>query len=182
MLLHNIQEIQEARGEVRHAAQNTRHALINDLNIDPMEALYNMRFERFGYHPLHHNDRENLSEQLHQSFHIMVSLAAAQHLLEMFPQCDGLHVNPANTPGRDIYVPSANPDEPIFVEAEVFAAVHQNNNDKLVDDILSLVNSPAQNRFVFFHSPGCDFGRQRNLELEEAHGIQVWSLDRQRVI
>ena len=172
--VHTLSQIQCFHEHVREATRLTREKL-DTLITDPFEALHTLRFEKFGYHPLGLHPL-NLIEQLNQSFTVMVSLAAARHLLEWFPQSEGLRLNPAAKRGRDIQ--SIRPNE---VEAEVFAAVNPNNNGKLKNDIKSMTQSCAANRYVFFYAPTHNPGRQRDLE-QPGSEVQVWALGRQEIM
>ena len=142
----NLDDIEERRQQVRKAAALTRVKLA-DLPDDPMETLHTLKLCELGHHPL--DDRRwNLIEQLNQTFHTMASLAVAQRLMDRFPYCGGLRLNPATASGRDVesIVPN-------LAAAEVFAAVRPSNNSKLSEDIDKLSQSKADNRFVFFYSP-----------------------------
>lgn len=106
----------------------------------------------------------------------MASLAAARHLLDWFPDCGGLRLHLGTSRGRDIE--SIRPD---VVEAEVFAAVDPNNDDKINKDIGRLAESNANNLYVFFYSPGYRVGRRCDLELPDTR-VRVWALDRAEVM
>ena len=185
--VHNLRDIEELRARVWNAAQLTREEL-NTLNADPLEALRKLKFEEWGHHPLHEpkehrplhgskkHRRLNFIEQLNQTFTILVSLAAAERLMEWFPQAGGLRLNLGATRGRD--VEGIIPNE---VEAEVFAAVRPNNNGKVTKDIKRLEMSPASNRYVFFYAPGCSYGRKRFLE-QPGSEVHVYALGQDKIM
>ena len=178
-IVNNPCQIERLQQRVRNAARHTRAAL-DALSTDPMEALYMIRFNEFGHHPL--EDRPlNLIEQLNQTSTIMASLAAARHLLERFPNCGGLRLNPGARRGRDIESISLNEEGFHLVEAEVFAAVDPANNDKLNKDIARLAGSKAECRFVFFYCPGISPGLQCPQAAADT-GIEVWALGRDDVM
>ena len=169
-------DIENLRRMVREAAAQTRVAL-DELPADPMEALYKIRFHKFGYHYLGDDGRLNLFEQLNQTFHTMVQLAAARRLLEWFADCGGLRLHLGTTGGRDIESICSN-----VVEAEVFAKVHlSKSTQKLKDDIQSLAKSGAKNRYVFFYSPEYNVGRRCDLELPDSR-VRVWALGLEEVM
>ncbi len=176
MEVHSLCQLQSLQEQVRDAARRAREKL-NTLGTDPLEALYTLKFEECGYHPVKGYEL-NLIEQLNQTFTVMASLAAARHLIEWFPQSGGLRLNLGTKSGRDIE--SICPNE---VEAEVFAAVRPNNNGKLKKDIDKLAGPPAANRFVFFYAPSYShsLGRQCSLEQPDST-VQVWALDRQEIM
>ena len=167
-------DIENLQQRIREAAAQTRAAL-DRLPADPMEALYKLRFNQYGRHPL--EDRPlNLIEQFNQTSTIMASLAAARHLLDWFPDCGGLRLHLATSAGRDI--------ESIrqgVVEAEVFAAVVPTNADKINKDIGRLAESNANNLYVFFYSPEYNVGRRCDLELPDSR-VRVWALGLEEVM
>ena len=174
MEVHSLYQLEYLQDQVRNAAQQVR-AKLDTLSTDPLEALYVLKFEEFGYHPLNQHQL-NLIEQLNQTFTVMVSLAAARHLITWFPQSGGLRLNLGAARGRDIE--SIRPDE---LEAEVFAAVNPKNNRKLEKDIQRLAESVAANRYVFFYSPSYCPGRQCELE-QPGSNVQVWALGRREIM
>lgn len=67
------------------------------------------------------------------------------------------------------------------VRAEVFTAVHPNNNRKLQTDIAELKESSATHRYVFFYAPEYSPGRHTELE-PTGSDVQVWVLEREEVM
>ena len=168
--VHSVEEILVLQERVRFAARRTLEKFAV-LSNDPMEALHRLRFEEFGYHPL--EDRKlNFIEQLNQTFTILVSLAAARMLLGWFPQAGGLRLNLGITPGRDIESVHEG-----FVEAEVFAAVRRQNNDKLGKDINKMTKSHAKNCYVFFYIPGFTPGF-----VKRDGNVEVWALGSKEIM
>ena len=179
MEVHSLCQLQSLQEQVRDAARRAREKL-NTLSTDPLEALYTLKFEECGYHPVKADQLNliELIEQLNQTFTVMASLAAARHLIEWFPQSGGLRLNLGTKSGRDIE--SIRPNE---VEAEVFAAVCPKNNGKLKKDIDRLAESPAVNRYVFFYAPSYTHSPGRQCSLEQPDStVQVWALDRQEIM
>ena len=176
--VHSLGQIQSLQKDVRDAARLARQNL-KALHADPMEALYKLKFEPFGYDPLK-GHQLNLIEQLNQSFTVMASLAAAQHLIKWFPhpqsQSGGLRLNLGTASGRDI-----ESIRPNVVAAEVFTAVTPSNNGKLKKDIQRLDGSHAVNRYVFFYAPTHNPGRQHDLE-PPGSGVQVWALGQHEIM
>ena len=176
-MLRNIEEIEALRKQIRHAAQHARIAL-GSLISDPMEALYTLKFDKFGRDPLK-NSADNLIEQLNQTFTIMATLAAARHLYCRFSGLKELKLNPGNRRGWDIESIDSNE-----INAEVFTAVKPNNNGKLRRDVDNLKNtSKAKCRFVFFYCPNQASGRRVDLEKQYSSGmVQIWALEKHEVI
>ena len=76
MEVHSDRELQHLQEQVRRAAHLTRTRL-ETLNLDSMGALYTLKFEECGYHPVS-GHQLNLIEQLNQTFTVMAALAAAR--------------------------------------------------------------------------------------------------------
>ena len=113
----------------------------------------------------------NVVEQLNQTFTILVSLRAAERLIELHPDAGGFRLALATSSGRDIE--SVVPD---LVAAEVFSATRPSSNQKLKKDIARLTADPARYRYVFFAAPGFVSGRQEALETSpdvEVHCVEV---------
>ena len=166
MELRSEGDVDRAEELVGEAALQAIKAL-RRLPADPNGALYALKFTAYGRHPLEPRAL-NLIEQLNQTFTILASLRAARLLLGWHPEVGGLLVRPSNLSGRD--VESLRPG---LVEAEVFAAVNPRNNNKLNKDLEKLTRSTARHKYVFFHSPGYEEGRQPPLEQSN---IQVWAV------
>ena len=114
----------------------------------------------------------NVVEQLNQTFTILVTLSAVEQLIELHPDAGGFRLALGTSSGRDIE--SVAPD---MVAAEVFSATHPNSNQKIKKDLARLSGDPARHRYVFFAAPGFEPGRQMDLELETAPGIQVYAVE-----
>lgn len=167
-------QIAGMKSKVRSAASLTLQNL-RALGSDPMEALWTLKFEPQGHHPLS-GQRANIVEQLIGTFTVMATLAAADLLLKSFPNTGGLVLRPGNIPGREIE--SVNPN---VVEAEVLALVNMDANNRLGRNINRMVKSSADNRFVFFYCPDHAAGRRRDLE-EAGTGVRVWALGRDEIL
>ena len=122
--VYDCHDVKRWQQTVRTAADRFNQELM-DVGGDPMEVLYKLKFERFGYDPVS-DHRLNAGEQLDQTFHTMAQLAAAQRLLECHPNCDGLRLNLTTDSGTDITSVAED-----VVAAEVFATVHHDNNGDL---------------------------------------------------
>ena len=177
-IVNNLSDIEELRARVWNAARLTREEL-HTLDANPLEALRELKFEQWGHQPWRGSKEHrpmNFIEQLNQTFTVLVSLAAAERLMEWFPQCGGLRLNLGATRGRDIegIIPNK-------VEAEVFAAVRPNNNGKVTKDIKRLEMSSASHRYVFFYAPGFTYGRKCCLE-QAGSEVQVYALEQDKIM
>ena len=177
MEIRTLAELQELEELVLKQAERTRENL-SLLDSDPLEALYTLKFEQFGFHPLEGRPW-NLIEQLNQTFTILASIAAARYLFERFPECGGLRLNLATKGGRDIE--SLNPSVVNF-EAEVFATVDTRNNRKLKEDLGRLPEPPDNGHcFVFFYSPSSKSGHRPDLA-PKGSKAEVWALSREEIM
>ena len=168
--------IRELRDKVRRQAERTRVEL-NKLNTGGMESLFAIKFGNLGFQPVQEGCLDYI-EQLNQTFTVMVSLAAAEHLLEWFPHCGGLRLNLGTANGRDIE--GIRPD---VVEAEVFAAKHPRRNSKLKKDIDRLRGSNAVHQYVFFFCPSHQAGQWYELEQQFPDSkAEIWALGQSEVM
>ena len=171
-------DIRQLRVEIRQHAQSAREQL-NQLDCDGMEAFFGLKFEDKGRHPL--EDRPlDFIEQLNQTFTYLVSLAAAEKLMEWFPDCGGLRLHLGATPGWDI-----ESRRPGLIEAETFAAKAPTKNGKLGKDVERLADSSADHRYVFFFAKSEEGETGRRLDLEEKYRtgtIRIWVLTREELM
>lgn len=142
---------------------------LREFKGSPLELLAAMRFTTAGRDPL--SDRPlNVVEQLNQTFTVLVALRAVEALIELHPDAGGFRPALGAIAGRDI-----ESVQPGLVAAEVFAAVHPSNNDKLASELRRLRADNSRHRYVSFSSPG--FAPGRRTELEKVAGIQVHCVD-----
>ena len=168
--------IRELRNKVRRQAERARVEL-NKLDTGGMESLFAIKFGNLGYQPVQEGCLDFI-EQLNQTFTVMVSLAAAENLLEWFPHCGGLRLNLGTASGRDIE--GIYPD---VVEAEVFAAKHPRRNSKLKKDIDRLRGSNAVHQYVFFFCPSHQAGQRYELEQHFPDSkAEIWALGQSAVM
>ena len=181
--VYDCHDVEHWQQTVRTAAGHFNQKLV-DVGGDPMEVLYKLKFERFGYDPL--SDRRlNPGEQLDQTFHTMAQLAAARRLLECHPDSGGLRLNLTTDSGTDITSVTSD-----VVAAEVFATVHHDNNGDLRKNIKRVAGSNAANRYVFVYcccsdcgvGRRCDLERRRLRNIEGGQGIKIWTLEREEVM
>ncbi len=168
----------EEREKVKEQARRALTKL-NELNDNSLNALYQLKFEDFGFDPL--NGRPlNLIEQLNQSFHALAVFATAEFILDEFKDCGTLTLSPQIDGGVDVR--SAGP---IVVAAEVFATVSFKNNNKLYDDAKSLKENVkgADHRFVCFYDPtrSLNPGWQPNLA-KKYRPVKVYALSWKQMI
>lgn len=137
----------------------------------PIEALRRIRFEQIGFHPIERHPL-NLIEQINQTFTYLVALKATNWLLDRHPEAGGFRLAPGAKAALPLDIMSIEPD---LVGAEVFAAVHPDNNRKLSSDLRKLGDAPSRYRYAFFYSPGFAPGRIERLERQA--GIEVHCVD-----
>ena len=174
-----LEDLEPLREGVRNAARRTIEKL-NTKSTDPLDALYSLRFDKSGYHPVNQQQLD-LGEQLNQTFTVLASLAAAKRLLKCRPKC-GLRLHLAEEEGKDIESIRGG-----VLHAEVFTSVKREpNNRKFNEDIKKLAESGATHLYIFFYSPLYTSGRQRKLEerARKRHDIEVevWALDRSEIV
>ena len=174
--VYSLESIRKLRNKVRRQADRARQELTR-LDAGGMESLFAIKFDNLGYQPVQESCLDFI-EQLNQTFTVMVSLAAAEKLLECFPHCGGLRLNLGTASGRDIE--GICPD---VVEAEVFAAKGPRRNSKLKKDIDRLRGSNAAHQYVFFFCPSHQAGQQYKLEqLFPDSRAEIWALGRDEIM
>lgn len=172
--LTSLKELDQAVHAVRTAGERTVRSL-RDLLANESDSFQVLRLLKFserartpsGERPL------NLIEQVNQTLTSLARLQAARWVLAQHPEvlAQGLRVQLGPHTGVDLHSVA-----PALLAAEVFAASHPGRHDRLRQDVARLQEkaSDVQHRYVFFSCPGYALGRQ--LELETAPGIAVWSL------
>lgn len=120
--------ILELKRRVRDNMKRTMEALRKI--SDPVELFRQMKFDGIGYSPLGSaGERENLVEQINQSFTILMSCYAAE---KYFPEAKSFDFALASARGRDMVVYG---ESRIIAEVEIFTAVNAGNNRKLRRDV-----------------------------------------------
>ncbi len=167
--IESLDEVYELLESVEKAATNSMIALSEAIPAGDMKALWEMKFNQIGYDPIDGVSRLNLIEQLNQSFTYLATVKGLEILFERHPDLVPFTINLGTSAGSDIESHKAP-----GVAAEVFAAVTPTNNGKLKKDIEKVSTTDAQNKYVFFISPG--FRKSRQQKFETNPEVQVWSL------
>ena len=115
--------------------------------MDAVQLFATLKFEKQGVDPISGIEL-NLIEQIHQMYSDLVVLLAMQELLERYPdKVFQLHLGPEA--GYDIQSLDGH------VVAECFAATSVASNDKLNKDCNKLLQSEANDKYLFFYTH-CD--------------------------
>ena len=131
LTIHNQEDIEKYRDIIIGSVSDIQISLCEMAeNAEAMELFYSMKFEEIGCDPFDATRKLNLIEQINQTFTYLASLKAAEYLLNHHPNLESLTLNIGTRSGHDIET-----SEIGGVAAEVFAAVHPNNNRKLEKDI-----------------------------------------------
>ncbi len=169
-LIAHLEDAIALEKSIKASARKTG-SLIAELHAtDPIELLWQFKFQPAGCDPLDSTRPLNLIEQINQTFTCLASARAATILFELHPEWAPFTLNLGTAPGTDIE--SVHPEG---IACEVFASVNPSNNRKLVKDIEKVGQTRALHKYVFFMSPGFSAGRQT--KLEKRTGVQVWALD-----
>lgn len=111
---------------------------------DPLDLLRQLKFAAVGFHPI--EDRVlNAIEQVNQTWSYVVALAATRELLKRHPEAEGYRVAPGAHMATPLDIMSLRAG---VVGAEVFAAVHPNNNRKLRSDLEKLAARQEKHRYI----------------------------------
>ena len=127
--------------------------------------LRRLKFEKLGCDPLNADEPENLIEQVNQQATFEVALDALDLLMTRHPDKEWKFAPGAWADGPDIESTDKE------VAAEVFAAVHPDNNKKLAKDIARATLTIAKHKYVIFRSPAKERSEW------SAQGLTVISLD-----
>lgn len=95
---------------------------------DSIELFKEMKFGQLGFTT--EGRRDNIIEQVNQSFTILMSCFVAKHY---FPEATYFSFALGNSSGRDMTVYDYN--DKVIAEVEIFTAVKANNNGKLRKDV-----------------------------------------------
>lgn len=141
---------------------------------NPLDFLYELKFEPVGFDPMNSSRKLNLIEQLNQTFTYVASLKAARHLLQLHPAFTSLTLNLGTTSGWDIESTQNG-----GLVAEVFAAVNPQNNDKVNKDIRKVAAAEVRHKYVFFMCPGIPVGDYREAPFRDdinviSLGCEIW--------
>jgi hypothetical protein len=174
----NQEEIDRLRQTVIVSAKQLKKEINECGNLDEMELLSRLKFDRIGFDPGDEQTRMNPIEQINQSWTYLASLKALEKLRELHPEITTYRLNLGSTNGFDI---EDVPEQPhagygLRVAAEVYSAVSVTGNRKLTKDRNKLINSSARHRYVFFYVPTETAGRKQNRELNRTD-LQVWALE-----
>ena len=136
---------------------------------DPLQFLYQLKFNAIGCDPLSPSRELNVIEQLNQTFTYLASFNGAEFIFSRHPKVRRLTLNLGTAAGSDI-----ESTEGGGIAAEVFAAVTPRNNGKLTKDIKKVSDVKAEYRYVLFMSPECEAGPYP--VAPNPAGVIVWSL------
>lgn len=164
-------DIEGYRESLRATAEQTQIQIAELAGTEnPIEFLFQLKFQSVGCDPLNISRHLNLIEQLNQTFTYLASLNGAEFLFTRHPKVKRLTLNLGTAAGSDIETP-----EDGGIAAEVFAAVTPRNNCKLANDIKRVSTTNATHRYVLFMSPEHEAGPYQGATIN-ATGVIVWSL------
>lgn len=155
---------------LRMSARKTQSQIFESAKtMNPLQFLFQLKFEKIGCDPLLSSRDLNLIEQLNQTFTYLASFRAAEFLFANHADIHKLNLNLGTQSGSDIET-----EEKDLLIAEVFASVDPMNNRKLLTDIERIRNAPHKYRYVFFMSPKFPAGSYE--KLGQNSGVAVLSL------
>ncbi|WBW96229.1 hypothetical protein [Oceanirhabdus sp. W0125-5] len=143
MIFSNIEQVKSCREKI---VRITNEKVKELLNIGTgLELLRQVKFTQNGYDPLFEKPL-NFIEQTNQTFTYLVSLAALEHLLTLYPN-RSFSVNFGTSPGYDIE------SEDGSIICECFAATAPDSNYKLKKDVERLVNNQlSTKKYVIYYA------------------------------
>jgi hypothetical protein len=163
---HELLALEDA---IAASASATASSLAQSLKSgDGLAFLRRAKFLKSGCDPLESERPLNLIEQINQSFTYLVSIRAAEFLLDRHPDHAPFTLNLGAISGSDIISADGR------IAAEVFAATSPESNNKLKKDIQKVRATSAETKYVFFYAETCrrDYGEDDvnvvRLQLERA--------------
>jgi len=144
-----LKDIAGQRRKIIKSINLTQLKLKEALESKGSAALFHtLKFDKIGCDPLSPKIQWNVVEQINQTFTYLVSLKAAEFLYKEYRAIEIIELNLGTKGGFDLIGKDAKGRD--IAAAEVFAAVKAHSNDKLRQDILKVMKSNAENRYVFF--------------------------------
>jgi hypothetical protein len=165
----NAEDVNQWLNTIVRSAENTLRAF-QELVQDPMEALYRMKFDKIGFHPVDHRPL-NLVEQINQTWTFVTALRAARALLEWHPTAGALLLAPGAHASQPLDIMS---EMPGLIGAETFAATTPESNTKIGRDLRKMSLRPESHRYIFFMSPA--YPQQQRVDRYCRNGVMVWSV------
>jgi hypothetical protein len=143
MVFRNIEQVGSCRAKIsRITNEKIGELLTRDTGIEFLKLI---KFTQSGYDPLFENPL-NFIEQTNQTFTYIVSLAAVENLLSLYPDMS-FKVNFGTSAGYDIE------SEDGSIICECFAATAPDSNNKLKSDIERLYkNQSAVKKYVIYYT------------------------------
>jgi hypothetical protein len=164
-------EVDEWLGHILCSAQNTV-AAFRDFSTDPLAALYRLKFEKIGFHPVDHRPL-NVIEQINQTWTFVVALEAARLLLNLHIDASPLLFAPGAHASQPLDIMS---ERPGLIGAETFAATTPESNSKIGRDLRKMAARGDTFRYIFFMSPA--YPERRRIDRYCQYGVDVWSVGR----
>lgn len=144
----NLEEIRELKKRVIENAEKAKNKLCE--NCTGIDFFSRFKFEKFGFEPKTGTEG-NLLEQINQTFTILMSCYAAEHLAKELGAVS-FDFAFGEQKGRDLVACDRSGE--IIAEAEIFTAIDPGNNRKLQKDIMRMSNPEnGRKHYVFFSSP-----------------------------
>lgn len=170
ILITSCEEVDACVQEVLDACCQTVDGLGRLLSSgNPLQVFHTLRFQEVGFDGLFKR-RQNVVEQLNQTFTYLVTLQAVKELLLLHPKGGPYIVNAGARGGPDIKSNDGT------IVAEAFAAVRPSNNKKLTEDLRRCSNYDAKHKYVFFYSPAGKVNLNRYKREYPDIGIQAIAL------
>jgi hypothetical protein len=163
-------DVDQWLGKILEAATSTVRAILDFSADDALAALYRLKFDQIGFHPVDHRPL-NVVEQINQTWTFVTALEAARLLLKWHPEAGPLLLAPGAHASQPLDIMS---EAPGLIGAETFAALAPENNKKIARDLVKMANRPEKYRYIFFMSPR--FREHSRIEKYCRDGVVVCSI------
>lgn len=146
MVIETVEQVEDLKERIGKTAEDTYTQLKTLTKTNSaLEFLFQMKFCKIGLDPIK-GTKQNLIEQLNQSFSDLVIIEA---LLDLLSKCPGkrFKIHLGAEPGFDIESSDGE------VAAECFAVTSFGSNDKLKEDSQKLIKkAPDRKKYIYFYS------------------------------
>jgi hypothetical protein len=167
MIFNTVDQIRDCRVKMIKITNEKVEELLS--KGSGIELLRQVKFTQSGYDPLFEKPL-NFIEQTNQTFTYLVSLAAVERLLSLYPD-RSFRVNFGTCAGYDIE------SEEGDIICECFAATAPDSNNKLKNDVERLYsNKSAAQKYVIYYA---EIPKEKHVDniRDKYQGVEIISLD-----
>ncbi len=138
------QNLDAIRKALDHSRKKTCTTLRKVLDQECDDFLLQLKFEPLGCHPVDSQSQQTLTEQINLHATYLAATEAVEMLMKRHPDKEWIFEPGHHGRGHDIESTDKE------VAAEVFSAVHRQNNRKLSNDKLKIARFQGPYKYIFY--------------------------------